>query len=168
MKCISPLVVKDKRSKKYVYVNCGKCKPCRVNKIRDYTLRSNIEKLRSKSAFFVTLTYSDKYYDDYNLNREHLKLFFKRFRYFLNKNNLKVKYIAVGDYGKLLFRRHFHLIIFVYNNNISLNDAYFLIKKCWHRGFVHCGNLRAGGVRYVLRYVFLKDNSLLTQYGFKF
>lgn len=104
----------------FLFVGCGKCYECLVERQSNYILRSELES-NSSHVFFATLTYSDAElptvvtsngevlpYADH----KHLQDAFKRIR----KDNAfsrPFKYIAVSEYGGKRHRPHMHVIIFL-------------------------------------------------------
>jgi hypothetical protein len=102
---------------------CGQCLPCRVNKRRLWTHRIMLEEKLHKNNCFLTLTYSDDKIplhicDDNvvrgNLNPDHVKNFIKRLR--KKVDPIKLRYVAVGEYGDQTNRPHYHIALFGYPN----------------------------------------------------
>lgn len=89
---------------------CGQCFHCRVNQSRIWQARLILEAQDSFDSTFLTLTYDDDNVPwDYNLVKEDLTLFLKRYRKRLGH---KIRYFAIGEYGDKTWRPHFHLAIF--------------------------------------------------------
>lgn len=133
MKCIKPVTLKSK-----ITVPCGYCINCRVNRTQMWKLRLCYELANWDDACFVTLTFSDEYVGDNNLDKRDLQTYFKRLRKSLaevygthdklypdgapvidkrdglpvQEPNRPIKYYAVGEYGSTTHRRHYHAIIF--------------------------------------------------------
>lgn len=115
----------------------------------------------SESAYFVTLTY------DYNhvpitkkgvltLDKKDLQKFFKRLRITRKRaktnytiegltGKKKIKYYAVGEYGDLKERPHYHAVIF--------NAARPEIETSWGLGAIDIQPVTNRAIRYVLGYV---------------
>lgn len=137
-------------------VPCGKCINCRKGYINDWVLRLTNEYKASTTtkAYFVTLTYEDKYLNDpeignitedgeITLNYKHHQDYMKRLRKsYKRKNN--IKYFTVGEYGEQTGRPHFHSIIF--------NASQQKILDAWHYGNVHFGEFNEATIRYTLKY----------------
>jgi len=126
---------------------CGQCIPCRINRSRVWAQRIMLEHMSCPDALFVTLTYRDEEMRcDGSLVPQDLTLFLKRLRYYLAGK--RVRYFAVGEYGTLSDRPHFHLILF----GVYLADAKS-IESAWDLGFTHVGFLTEQSARYVTGYV---------------
>lgn len=160
MKCISPLTFKKKGI--VTTVPCGECGFCLKEKADAWYFRLKKELEVSKSAFFVTLTYSDEnvpmYKGNQTLRRSDLKLFNKRLRtynfrspWYEGKWGWKLKYYSVGEYGSKSGRPHYHMIVF--NMKPSLKSK---LDKVWNLGFVHVGTVTNKSIRYVVDYVITK------------
>lgn len=116
-------LVKDYRVP-YVVLPCGQCLQCRTSKAAEWADRIMLESRSYEpgTVYFITLTY-----DDQNLPRSKdvegnevftlfprdLELFVKRLRkqqsYY---HDNKIRFYAVGEYGTLHHRPHYHLIVF--------------------------------------------------------
>lgn len=157
--CVQPLIINRNRSKFHtdgqnMYsqpVPCGKCPKCVKTKISQWSFRIKKERERSTSAYFLTLTYNDEnliYTDsgETTLDKRDFQLFIKRLRHF-EKNNKKIKYYAVGEYGTKSGRPHYHAILFNVRDPSN-------IEKSWDKGFTYAPILdRDNGVTYVLKYI---------------
>nr|QJB18822.1 MAG: replication initiator protein [Microvirus sp.] len=172
MACISPINIanpKGNSNKDRLTVPCGKCLECLQKKRADWSFRINQELKKSKSALFITFTYSDeKLPKDGNLNKRHFQLFMKSLR---RKNEIMVqsqetnynvseslksppiKYYAVGEYGTLTLRPHYHAIIF----NISQAIANEL-QNLWEYGMIHIGKVSTASIHYTTKYMITKQN----------
>jgi len=124
---------------------CGKCLPCLTKRKRQWSFRLAEEQRVSFSAYFVTLTYKDKYvpYGDkgFCANKADHKHFIKWLKYYedeemetisseefrRNKKQSKeetglLKYYGTIEYGDLKDRPHWHYLLFNVRdiNNINL------------------------------------------------
>lgn len=120
MICLKPY--KDKNGDEFP---CGRCMPCRINRVREWTIRMlhEYESFHGK-ALFVTLTYAPEFLpENATLVKFDLQKFFKRLR--KNLHGRFIKYFACGEYGTK-GRPHYHAIIF----GIDREDVPVL-KKCW-------------------------------------
>ena len=107
-------------------------------------------------SHFVTLTYDDAHLpSDGSLSVRALQLFLKRLR----KGVSKFRYYACGEYGDLLARPHYHLILFGIPLSSSLVPApqanLFLspeIQRAWPFGFSSVGSVTFESCAYVARY----------------
>lgn len=136
---------------KRVLIPCNRCIGCIERKRSGWTIRLKEELRNSKTAYFVTLTYSE---ENLTLNDEgqgtlvkrDVQLFLKRLRKTLK--NQKIKYFCVGEYGSQTDRPHYHLIIF----NVQAG-AWDIIEKSWSMGFCHFGEVEIASIHYVTGYL---------------
>ena len=96
---------------------------------------------------FITLTYSDE-----NLPQDGLletnghRKFLERYRY---KTGRWPRHYAVGEYGELYGRPHYHLALFGEDPSL-MADTY---QNCWDSGHVHTGVLQQESAAYIAGYV---------------
>lgn len=99
---------------KCLLLPCRQCIGCRLERSRMWATRLVQETKSHDKACFLTLTYADFSLPvDKSLNPTHLKTFFKDLRSrmdYLGKE--KIKYFAVGEYGELTKRPHYHAILY--------------------------------------------------------
>ena len=144
-----------------VYLPCGQCMACRLNKSRDWATRCVLEAKMHKDNCFVTLTYDDNHLpSDYGLKKDDLTKFFKRLRF---NTGAKLRYYAAGEYGELYSRPHYHicifgwrpddLILYTVRNGVSLYMSETILKAWQYRGFVTVGDVTFESAAYVARYV---------------
>lgn len=170
MACLRPRLLKN-RLKEIVSVPCGQCLSCRLDKQTYYEFLGNCASQQARLDGFgsclCTLTYDEEHlpvvpYSDLatrssrvssTLVRSDLTKFIKRLRIHLKRSNYPYspRYIACGEYGGSTAdkRPHYHIVFFGLNYEIASS----FIRKSWKKGFVQCGALREGGVRYVVDYV---------------
>lgn len=97
-------------------------------------------------ASFTTLTFDDDHLpDDLSVKKEHLQLFFKRLR----KEKVKFSYYAVGEYGGIFERPHYHIIFFGPTFE-SRNDP--KLNKTWPNGFNDSRVVNYSTCTYVAKY----------------
>lgn len=128
---------------------CGQCLVCRSKRRREWTARIMLEAMLWSDTSFVTLTYRD---DDltqtpqgrFTLVKDDLQRFFKRLR----KRGFRFRYFAVGEYGSITQRPHYHVIFF----GLGLLDGR-AISDAWKMGMVHVGTLSRGSAQYCSGYV---------------
>lgn len=169
--CDSPLTVYPKFAKtpkglpldpnnlEYSYgVPCGKCPPCKKNRVGGWVFRLLQEERVSKSSHFITLTYdtqcipiTKKGY--MTLLKKDLTLFFKQLRILQERDtdtpgdHPKIKYYAAGEYGEIKERPHFHIILFNVFNPLN-------IGKAWKKGQIHIGKSVTGAsIAYTAKYI---------------
>lgn len=144
MECINPIWLKQKQ----LDVPCGKCGHCLKRRISDWTIRCENELQNSHYALFITLTYAQ---DPLQLYKTDLQKFFKRVR----RAGGEFSYLAVGDYGDTFGRPHYHVLLFVKNDDFPAQ----YIDKLWQsgdgvrkRGFVDVKQCTMGRIKYVVKY----------------
>ena len=124
--CDSPIRLKQERGTIYesggrqlihrwVDVPCGKCYPCIRTKRNDWIFRLTEQLNETPVAYFATLTYNNENLPTKadtgcsTLNYHDLQNYWKRLR---KNNDDKLVYFAVGEYGTITKRPHYHAIIF--------------------------------------------------------
>lgn len=156
--CLSPITIK-KNTADSLTVGCGRCEPCHIKYVNQWSLRFRIHANYNPIFFCVTLTYSGKNLPYVTtkqgktymtLYRAHATNFFKTLRNNHNKTyknvpKPKISYLICGEYGDKFKRPHYHAIIF----GASRSD----IIKSWKYGEIHFGasDLEAT-VNYTLKY----------------
>lgn len=184
MICLKPISVINPKTDAQIYVPCGRCIACRINKTQEWVIRLELEKMTNEKTAFVTLTYDDEHLpNDCSLHKKDLQKFFKRLR----KYGLQFRYYAVGEYGEkeqkyydpvdeeLINlgkinphgRPHYHVLFFGVNFNDD--DDFKLLQKAWfncspeyweiHRSKL-IGNTDSGSIRYVCDYMQKKQYGL--------
>lgn len=143
----------------YLYAPCGKCPLCLKRKKRDMSLRLSHEARVSDSGCFITLTYDDSHLPaGSELCKRDLQLFFKRLRH----HTPSIRYFAVGEYGTLKGRPHYHIIIFGWfppdAYDFEWRGSYMiyrspLVESMWPFGFSTIGDVNTGVARYCAQYV---------------
>lgn len=155
MKCLNPLWLGENAFR------CGKCYSCRVIRMYEWITRLEHELETTMYGVFATLTYEEEHIPkDRNLSKRTLQLFFKRLRRILEyyHNNEHISYYAIGDYGDLEGRPHYHCLIF----GISKSHPVFTYSdyqkgyatcKAWLNGFVHVLPMTDFRIKYVTSYI---------------
>lgn len=174
MTCLNPI-----RLPQGIFVPCGKCISCRVNRQEEWIFRLEKEMLRAiGSSYAITLTYSDDYvpWDQETglvLDKEDLQLFTKRLSNYASRkkmprdyngtriifeNENQYKYYAVGEYGEKRQRPHFHIIVLNYPV-IDHNQFGDIVDFAWtdenrkSKGFTYVDKLTTKAIRYVVGYI---------------
>lgn len=167
MKCLSPLLVKDKYGQ-LVHAPCGQCIHCRLNYARQWSIRIAHEQLKyGSNCCFLTLTYADEFLPaDHSIHKRDLQLFLKRFRKSLGVS--KIRYFGCGEYGGKFGRPHYHICVFgvPIDSKIFKNRHvhYEKGKPCghhcdlsaWPYGKVHIGSLTPESANYCAGYILKK------------
>lgn len=147
--------------RKYWEIPCGRCVNCMINKTEELKLRCEWEMTQYQHCSFMTLTYDDlcvKINDEgiMNLCYKDVQDMLKRIRTDLKRGKIEeneyfrsdFKYLICGEYGDEGNRPHYHCIFF----GIDF-ECKKIIEKYWKMGRVDSGNLREGGIKYVLKYM---------------
>ena len=153
MPCDSPIYIHVKFRGEIPFP-CGKCPPCRKRRVDSWAFRLMQEDKISKSAHFVTLTYDKDHLPRSKNNlptlvKSDLQKFWKRLR--KNTGFSNIRYYAVGEYGKINSRPHYHAVVFncktpeAYGNAWSVNGSPI--------GDVHVGTVTGDSVAYCAGYV---------------
>lgn len=136
-------------------------------KAQDWQTRLTHEASQHDASSFLTLTYSDEHLPpDYSLCVRDLQLFMKRFRKSMEPERLR--FFAVGEYGDVNLRPHYHAIIFGYD----FPDKYYWrrspagyplyrspeLEKLWTLGNAEIGSVTPESSGYVARYCLQKVN----------
>lgn len=159
MRCTNVMYRKNKDGVGYSSYPCGQCIACRLNKVRDWTIRLMHENKFHKHSVFLTLTYdNDHLPKDGSVHKEDVQNFMKRLRNYRSG----VRFFACGEYGEKYSRPHYHLIIFgldvkdplfkgkVYDNK---SKGYYLKSNLWKNGNMYIGDVTYSSCRYVASYV---------------
>ena len=138
---------------------CGWCLPCRINKARMWQHRIMLESKSHINNIFVTLTYDDNKVPmndnaDLILFKPDVQNFMKRLR--RRRNNERIRYFAVGEYGSQTNRPHYHLCLFGLHETDEPD-----IEKAWSEqgeriGITHVGEINSESARYIAGYTIKK------------
>lgn len=122
---------------------CGQCMPCRINRRRLWVSRLLLESKLYDRSYFVTLTYDEAHVPvDKSLVPRDVTLFLKRLR---KSVPYKLRYFAVGEYGDISGRPHYHVMLF------GLLDP-SKVALAWEVGFVHVGEVTPESCNYICGY----------------
>ena len=107
--------------------------------------QEDIDRLLNKFYLFGDVPY---------LRKTDLQLFFKRLRYYVSKQcpSEKVRYFAVGEYGPVHFRPHYHILLFLQSDE-ALQVCSENISQAWTFGRVDCQISKGQCSSYVASYV---------------
>jgi hypothetical protein len=158
-------------------VPCGQCVGCRLERSRQWAVRSMHEaSLYSKNSF-ITLTYSDEYLPLGNsLDYTHFQNFMKRLRASAigsdpvvtsdGITSYPIRFYMAGEYGSLNGRPHFHACIFNYDfpdktlwmTSPSREKLYRskILESLWPFGYSSIGDVNFKSAAYVARYIMKK------------
>lgn len=140
-----------------VHLPCGKCVGCRMDNARMWAIRCLHESQMHEDNAFVTLTFNDENLHD--IRKDDVQKFFKRLRKALKGKRLS--YYAVGEYGDLSHRPHYHALVFGWYPH----DAYYwsgngptalfrspFLERVWPYGNSLIGNVSYESACYCTRY----------------
>lgn len=162
MKCISPESIprpNGKGSKDRITIPCGACLPCKMRKRSAWSFRLVQELRYSLSAYFVTLTYEDKWLPkDEFIMKAQITLALKRIRK-RNKTlwpKVKLSYYLTAERGAETKRPHFHAIIF------NLHDTYEeILKNEWKMGMFQVYPANEAMINYTTGYFLEEEKDTL-------
>lgn len=115
---------------------------CRIRRRTEWTTRLYHEMGYHNDSKFVTLTYE---LSPVTLNPSDLQKFIKRYR---KDQGCKCKYYAVGEYGSITNRPHYHLILF---SDLPIKDSD--IRKNWGLGITSTDDCNRETIQYVAGYI---------------
>lgn len=111
-----------------------------------------LESFKHAASCFVTLTYSEETLPaDGSVDPRTLQLFLKRLRRAIHP--VQVRFFAVGEYGEITSRPHYHLALFGLPATLEVQE---LVSKAWGLGLVHVGEVNSASAQYLARYVVKK------------
>lgn len=158
MICRNPFVSSAGRA-----FGCGQCMPCRLNRRRVWSHRIMLEASESECNAFATLTYrDDRIPDGGSLEPRHLQGFLKRLRASVSPSTFR--FFAVGEYGDVSERPHYHAALFGFPSCAYGQSRYSrsiidcchwcdLVRDRWGKGHVYLGTLEAHSAQYLAGYV---------------
>lgn len=177
MVCINPLFIR----RSGLHVRCGQCLPCREQRQKEWSVRLGLELDQAFTAYFVTLTFNDEFYEKYpKLDTLQFQRFLKRLRQYdlrgipdtyegkkvfkIASKGQNFKYFAVGEYGSKNNRPHWHMLLFNFPYDHEMTEI--IIQYAWMEeienvrkplGFDYVGLLKSGSIEYVTDYLFKND-----------
>lgn len=160
-----------KRPQQHTYeelqLPCGTCFLCREEQARQQAVRIIHEAQMHERSAFLNLTYEDRHLPANNsLNYDHLVDFWKRVRKHLwKKQRIRLRYYAVGEYGDISMRPHYHAALFGHDftdDQIEVRPGPNrlwtspLLRQLWGWGNVAVGTLNFQTARYTASYMMKK------------
>ena len=138
------------------YVPCGRCYHCINKNVNEWRQRLMWTYKYSHSCAFVTLTVAPRFYKQIlNNPKREVQNFLKRFRknHPYDTKSLNFKYYVCSELGHDKGRLHFHVLFF--NQLLSGESLYQLIKKCWKYGIIDVSKRPIGekAINYVTKYI---------------
>lgn len=151
-------------------VPCGKCYSCRKNRRNGWYVRFLEETKVAKAAFFLTLTYSEANVPTLEidgvthkvLDYRDVQLFLKRWRKYLSKYDIKLRFFACSEYGGETGRPHYHMLCWFDKplDTLRMNAAQRkdVFESKWANGFTAISRITPKRMYYVTKYM-LKSKS---------
>ncbi len=174
MPCLSPIWIKnsswrlksgheeykDERiDTPMIAVPCGRCVECRRKRRSEWRTRlvHEFDLGKHKTCWFVTLTFSDKYYNRFKDNpRLAIRLFLERWR---KKFGKSLRHWFITELGGLNGRLHFHGLVF------DARCDFNYLRKAWEYGYVWIQEAESSAVcSYMVKYITKDDD---TQHDYK-
>lgn len=148
-----------------ISVPCGQCIGCRLDRVRDWSIRCVHEAKLHDASSFLTLTYSDEFLPDGGtLVPLDLQLFMKRLRKRFEPQRLR--FYACGEYGDENSRPHYHVLLFgmrfpdlVPNSRSKTGFVLYesaLLDALWAKGRAIIGEVTRESAAYTARYCLKK------------
>lgn len=150
----------------YITLPCGRCLNCISERQKLLADCFEYEYRQKGCGSFITLTYDDYYHVKNaphitpdgiaSLNKRDAQKWLMRLRSFIIDKKLDseycskdFKYMLCGEYGDQTQRNHFHCVI----TGISYRLIDGLLEHTWKYGLTDSGEVKAGGVRYITKYM---------------
>lgn len=112
-------------------------------------------------VFVLRLSYADSPQRDIDLAHKIITPdHFQRFIRSLRRRGHKIRYLAVGEYGDLFHRAHFHCILFGEGLAPIFPTGVNFYHNAWPHGHIYAqGQPDEKGIRYVVKYLFKTDGT---------
>lgn len=141
----------------WVACPCGKCINCLRKYEKDWSFRMREEMAKSRSSFFLTITYNDENLPFVgklpSLKKSDYQGFLKRVRKRLSRidRDITLRYVVCGEYGGETNRPHYHFAIF-FNQRVPFNVFYKICNDSWNKGFIQLKFLDSDKIHYLSKY----------------
>ncbi|AZL82710.1 replication initiator protein [Apis mellifera associated microvirus 37] len=159
---------------------CGVCRPCRLNRRRDWVTRLSLESKAHDENLWITLTYQNQFLpidrqrkdglrfgsEEYpTLWRPDYQNFFKRLRNYGLPSDFK--YFLVGEYGTKFHRPHYHACLFGIGHDYrdKVLEAWSVPSSSGRLpiGHVYFGDVEPHSIQYTAGYTVKKMTSFSHQ-----
>lgn len=172
MRCFHPILVREwqgeegdkRKTNSYHQVPCGHCVACLGQRRNSWTYRLSKERYGASYSFFLTLTYDNdnipvKIVDNkpyFVFRKKDVQDYLKRVRFIINKMNpnINLRYYCVSEYGAKTHRPHYHMQLFVQNDNSLqyMKSITTTLEKEWSFGFFSRKPTDDANIHYVTKY----------------
>lgn len=149
--CINPSKIAD-----VGWVACRECWQCRGRKVDDWVGRNIAESKTAKASHVVTLTYGE---DRSTGGIDHIRAAVltysdvQKYLKYLRVDGYPVRYFAVGEYGSMKGRAHWHIILYwqgaVPEHKLREN----FMQKHWTHGLSYWDKGSPEAIRYACKYI---------------
>nr|QJB19812.1 MAG: replication initiator protein [Microvirus sp.] len=149
-----------------VFLPCGQCIGCRIDRSRQWALRCVHEASLHSDNCFITLTFDDAHLNvSGSLIKSDFQNFMKRLRF--KFRDVRIRFFHCGEYGSQLSRPHHHAALFGFDfpDKVlwSVRDGIKLfrsaiLEELWPYGFSTVGGLSYESAAYIARYCTKKVN----------
>lgn len=144
-----------------VYLPCGQCIGCRIDRSRDWALRCVHEASMHDENCFITLTFDQENVNERGtLVKDDFRRFIKKLRKAIYPS--RVRYFHCGEYGGNGERPHHHACLFGFcfgdrkiwsiRNGVRLYRSDQL-ERIWAKGYCTVGDVNYESAAYCARYV---------------
>lgn len=129
---------------------CHQCWQCKENRVNDWVGRCIAERETALGASTVTLTYGGGDCPESRfLRKSDIATYIKALR---NKGH-KVRYFAVGEYGTLKGRAHWHVVLFWQTPAPHRPQGENIACEFWPHGFSYWLGCEPYQIRYAMKYI---------------
>ena len=147
------------------FYKCRNCATCKLFKRYDWLKRIDIERMKWRYLFFITLTFDKSHLNNNKFENRELSKWFKKQK---RAGNLpdEFAYIAAAEFGEITLRKHYHILLmmneFIFNDleafkkskrgNIIYTSNY--LNSLWHNGNINSVQIVENDAcfKYMLKY----------------
>lgn len=95
------------------------------------------------------MTYDDDHLPADGVVKKDLQDWLKRLRH---RESTGIRYYAVGEYGSITARPHYHMLLF--NSSVDVST----LTSLWAKGHIMAGNVTPASIHYTTKYMITKGN----------
>lgn len=171
MACNNP--VKIIKNSLVLFVPCGKCRGCIVDRVSFMTSRADYENMRHARSSFLLLTYDNEHLEfsqlasqfdlgDKNtrskllnsaaplasLRRRHFNQFINSLQKYFRPLGVDFTFFGCGEYGEH-GRPHYHLALY----GLDWQNCRGVFNHYWSYGLLNSNPVKSGSSRYIMKYL---------------